>query len=169
MEKVSNEDAELLITAALFHDTGFLWAYEKNEPIACRFANEVLPDFGYNPMQISAVCNLISSTAMPQKPKTLLEKIICDADLDYIGREDFFITALRLHREWSENSEHKTSFRDWYEKQRSFMESHVFFTNSARLLRNERKKKNLMQVNELLELIDNSTSSDINLATRRNN
>lgn len=156
MEKVSADEMLLLITAALFHDTGFIWSYENNEPLACEFATKTLPEFSYTPLQVSTVCQLILSTAMPQKPETLLEEILCDADLDYIGREDFFITALRLHREWSENSARKIPFRDWYEKQRDFVETHEFFTRSARLLRNEKKRKNLSQVRELLDLIESS-------------
>ena len=154
MEKVENGNKILLLTAALFHDTGFLWSYEKNEILACDFAEETLPGYGYSGMQISLIRQLILSTTMPQQPQTLLEQILCDADLDYIGRDDFFITALRLHREWSENSPAKIPFKQWYERQRDFVESHEFFTPSARLLRNEKKKKNLSQVKELLGLIE---------------
>lgn len=160
MEKVGDDRLLLLLTAALYHDTGFLWSYENNEALACNFAEETLPGFGYSGKQLAEVCQLILSTTMPQQPQTLLEKILCDADLDYIGRDDFFITALRLHREWSENSPQKISFRDWYERQRDFVESHEFFTHSARLLRNEKKRKNLSQVKELLDLIETSAYFD---------
>lgn len=161
MERVSADELVMILTAALFHDTGFLWAFENNEPIACEFAAKTLPDFGYNPLQVSTVCQIILSTAMPQRPESLLEEIICDADLDYVGRDDFFITALRLHREWSEYSDHKIPFRDWYLQQRDFVEGHEFFTRSARLLRNEKKKKNLSQVRELLNLIESTDNLGI--------
>ena len=164
MEKVSEEELLLLLTAAIYHDTGFIWSYDNNEPLASKFARRTLPEFGYTPIQISIVSQLIASTAMPQQPETLLEEILCDADLDYIGREDFFITALRLHREWSENSARKITFRDWYEKQRDFVETHKFFTKSASLLRNEKKKKNLSQVRELLDLIESTTDFNIKKA-----
>ncbi len=161
MEKVSEEELLLLLTAAVYHDAGFIWSYDNNEALACRFARDTLPGFGYSPGQVELICQLIESTTMPQQPQTLLEEILCDADLDYIGRDDFFITALRLHREWSENSLRKITFREWYERQRDFVETHGFFTRSARLLRDEKKKKNLSQVRELLDLID--SSADINI------
>jgi|LSQX01.1.fsa_nt_gb predicted metal-dependent HD superfamily phosphohydrolase len=157
MEKVDDGKLLLLLTAALYHDTGYLWSYENNEPLARDFAEETLPAFGYSDKQIREIGRLILSTAMPQRPENLLEEILCDADLDYVGRDDFFITALRLHREWSENSPLKISFRDWYERQRDFIEWHEFFTPSARLLRNEKKKKNLTQVKELLDLIETTS------------
>lgn len=169
MERVNEGEKIMLLTAALFHDTGFLWAYENNEPFACEFAAKTLPEFGYNPLEVSTVCQLILSTTMPQRPENLLEEIICDADLDYIGREDFFLTALRLHREWSEYNDRKIPFKAWYQKQRDFVEMHEFFTRSARLLRNEKKRKNLSQVRELLNLIESSDEARIKNPNNKRN
>lgn len=155
MEQVHPEHKLLLITAALYHDTGFFWQYDNNEPLACDFARDTLPGFDYTPEQIQVVCELIMATQMPHQPKNHLEKILCDADLDYLGRSDFFITALRLHREWSENSSKKIPFKDWYLKQFDFVQHHEYFTASANKLRNERKKENLLQIQELLGLLKN--------------
>ncbi len=153
-EKVAGEDIILLRTAALFHDTGFLWQYDNNEPFGCDFAREILPQYGYNDQQIEIICEMIMATQMPQNPKNKLAEILCDADLFYLGRDDFFITALRLHREWSENSTKKITFKDWYLNQKSFVLSHEFFTESARMLLKEKKKHNLLQINELLSLLE---------------
>ncbi len=153
-ENVMGDDLILLRTAALFHDTGFLYQYDNNEPFGCDFTKEVLPDYGYNDKQIEMICDMIMATKMPQKPKGKLAEILCDADLFYIGRDDFFITALRLHREWSENSTRKITFKDWYLNQKSFVLSHEFFTQSARKLLKEKKKHNLIQINELLSLLE---------------
>ncbi|HSV87963.1 MAG TPA: HD domain-containing protein [Bacteroidales bacterium] len=157
-EQVDEEEFAMIIAAALFHDTGFIWSYHDNEVYACRFAESELIRFGYTQEQIDRISGLIMATSMPQRPQNKLEMILCDADLDYLGREDFFFTALRLHREWSENSGKKIPFKDWYEKQRDFMKSHKYFTNSAQSLRNEKKLKNLSQVIELLDLMDHSTN-----------
>ena len=153
-ENIQGEDLMLLRTAAVFHDTGFLWQYDNNEPLGCKFAKELLPDYDYSDEQIEKVCDMIMATQMPQNPKNKLAEIICDADLFYIGRDDFFITALRLHREWSENSAMKITFKDWYLKQKSFVLSHEFFTESARKLLNEKKTHNLSQIKELLALLE---------------
>jgi len=157
-EGLDMSDLKVTWTAALLHDTGFLFTYNSNELLACRFAQEILPGFGYKEVEINQVSSLIMATTMPQKPGCLLEKIICDADLDYLGRNDFFITALRLHREWSENSGKKIPFKNWYEKQRDFMVNHRYFTESAQNLRNNRKAKNLEMVHELIEMIDTTVS-----------
>jgi len=153
-EGIQGEDLMLLRTAAVFHDTGFLWQYDNNEPLGCEFAKEVLPDYDYTEEQIEKICEMIMATQMPQNPKNKLAEIICDADLFYIGRDDFFITALRLHREWSENSTRKITFKDWYLKQKSFVLSHEFFTEAARNLLTEKKQHNLSQIKELLALLE---------------
>jgi len=154
MEKVNGQDLVLLKTAALYHDTGFLVQYDNNEEIACEFARQTLPDFEYTEEQVFQVEQMILATKIPQTPQNRLAEILCDADLDYIGRDDFFITALRLHREWSENSTKKITFKDWYLKQLFFVQKHEYFTLTARTLREEKKKHNLSQIKELLSLLE---------------
>ncbi len=163
MEGVNGENLMLLKTAALFHDTGFIWRYENNEELACNFARELLVGFDYKTNQIEHICRMIMSTQIPQEPEDKLAMILCDADLDYMGRGDFFITALRLHREWSENSNMKITFKDWYLKQQSFIIQHAFFTHSARKLRDEKKAHNLTQVKELLNLLDSTAGNQMGL------
>jgi len=159
MENISGSNLLLLQTAALFHDTGFIWRYENNEELACNFARQLLPEYAYSKNETEHICKMIMATQIPQNPDDILAMVLCDADLDYIGRGDFFITALRLHREWSENSNMKITFKDWYLKQQSFILQHEYFTESARKLRNDKKAHNLTQVKELLNLLD-ATATD---------
>lgn len=159
IENVTGEDFVLLQTAALYHDVGFIVRYESNEEIACEIARETLPGYNYTQSQIDIICNIIMATKIPQNPHNLLEEIICDADLDYLGRNDFFITALKLHREWTENNGLKTTFKDWYIKQNSFVLKHNYFTGAANNLRQEKKNYNLSQINELLALFDSTITN----------
>ncbi len=153
-EGINGDDLIILRTAAVYHDTGFIWQYDNNEPIACEFAKETLPSFGYTKEQIDRVCDLILATQIPQNPQSKMSEILCDADLDYIGRDDFFITALRLHREWSENSTSKITFKDWYLKQLQFVQKHEYWTEAARKSRGDKKTHNLSQIKELLNLLE---------------
>jgi predicted metal-dependent HD superfamily phosphohydrolase len=141
-EKVSGEQQLLLYTAALYHDAGFLKQYQNNEPIAALLVADVLPQFGYTPKQIGIVSNIILTTTIPQQPLTHLEKIMCDADLDYLGREDFFIVAQSLKKEWLTygiiNSEDQ-----WNLLQIRFLEQHHYFTDTARQTRSAKKQAHL--------------------------
>ncbi len=145
MEKVNGEDLTLLLTAVLFHDSGFLWQQYKHEEVSCEIASEYLPAYGYNPEQIKKICGMIMATRIPQTPHNKLEQIICDADLDYLGRDDFFRIGNGLYEELCmygiiDNDE------DWNKLQVKFLKKHTYFTESARKLRKEKKEEYLAMI-----------------------
>ncbi|MBD3907142.1 HD domain-containing protein [Chryseobacterium sp. Ch-15] len=141
-EGVSDEDLLLLKTAALFHDTGFLYGSKNHEEKSCEIAVEYLSDNGYSDLQIEKIKGMIMATKIPQTPKNHLEQIVADADLDYLGRDDFFVIGDKLFEELSMfgivNSE-----RDWNLLQEKFLESHHYFTETAINTRKEKKQINL--------------------------
>lgn len=95
-EGLSDEDIQLLSTAALFHDAGFLEGYNNHEELSCKLARSYLPKFDYSPEQIEKICNLIMVTKLPQTPSDTLESILCDADLYYLGTDKYFPIAENL-------------------------------------------------------------------------
>ncbi|MXS70319.1 phosphohydrolase [Flavobacteriaceae bacterium W22] len=141
-EGISGEEMVLLKTAALFHDTGFLYGAKDHEEKSCDIAKEYLPDYGYSDSQIQKINGMIMATKIPQSPNNHLEQIMADADLDYLGREDFFTIGDKLFEELTMfgivNSE-----RDWNLLQEKFLESHHFFTETAIKTRNQKKQENL--------------------------
>ncbi|MEO9257453.1 MAG: adenylate/guanylate cyclase domain-containing protein, partial [Crocinitomicaceae bacterium] len=149
LEGITDEDLFLLKSAATYHDAGFIERYDKNEPIGVKLAQEHLPNHGYSPQQIKVIEDLIYATQIPHQPKTKLEEIICDADLDYLGRDDFHEIADRLRRELRENNK-INSDRGWDELQVKFLTMHKYFTDSAIKLRKEKKLKNLEEIKQRL-------------------
>jgi uncharacterized protein len=99
MENIKGEDLTLLLTATLFHDSGFLWQPYEHEQISCEIAMKYLPEYDYSPDQIERICGMIKATKIPQDPHNKLEELICDADLDYLGREDFLKIGNWLYKE----------------------------------------------------------------------
>lgn len=152
LEKVEGENLELLLTAAWFHDLGFIEQYQKNEPIAARMAEEVLPGFGFSPEQVKIVQGCILATQIPQIPATHLERIICDADLDYLGRDDAYIIAHSLRMEWIKNGVFGESLVDWYNLQIRFLSAHSYHTQAAIRTRQGKKLQALSQIKELLQV-----------------
>jgi hypothetical protein len=65
---------------------------------------ENLPSFGYSEADITTICGMIMATRIPQSPANLLESILCDADLDYLGRDDFKKIGQTLFEEFTEYS-----------------------------------------------------------------
>lgn len=148
-ENIIDDDLVLLRTAAIYHDIGFVEAYQNNEAIAVTIAQHTLPSFDYSPEQIYIIANIILSTGVPQTPDTLLEKIMCDADLDYLGREDFFEIATTLKNEWLAfhiiDSE-----AEWDKRQLTFLEHHQYFTSTSRKKRDAQKKIHLAEIKQRL-------------------
>lgn len=148
MEGVNSDDLKLLQTAACYHDSGMLITYKGHEKASTQIAAEVLPEYNYSIEEIEIVNKMIMATKLPQNADSHLEKIICDADLDYLGRDDFFMIAHRLKLEWKERGSDNT-LREWYEGQIQFLENHRYFTESAKSLRLKKKKQNLKEIREL--------------------
>lgn len=149
MEGVSDEDRLLLQTAALYHDIGYIESYERNEGIAARIAAETLPRFDYSADQIHSIHDLIMVTQLPQQPGTLLQQIMCDADLNALGRDDFFITSHKLRLELSRYVSY-VPLREWYIRQLTFLEAHQYFTASARALHDPVKHQIANELHNLL-------------------
>lgn len=149
IEKIYSTNLILLKTAAIYHDSGFLIKYFNNEIESVKMVHDILPGFGYNEKQIDKISQMILSTEIPQKPKNHLERIICDADMDYLGRSDFYMISVHLLREWNEHGL-ITSLKEWYIQEVYFLEQHEYFTKAALKLRNAMKKHHLKQIKELL-------------------
>ncbi|MFB2118759.1 HD domain-containing protein [Parapedobacter sp. 2B3] len=140
-EGIRHPDLQLLLTAALFHDVGFLISAKGHEIHSCAIAQRVLPSFGYTDADISLICKLIMATEIPQRPTRHLEEIICDADLDYLGRDDFFDRSQLLYEEMRKLGTVKSQHA-YDELQRSFLGNHRYFTATSRGLRNKKKEEN---------------------------
>ena len=142
-ENISENDRELLITAAYFHDTGYIREYDKNEPIAARMAGRILRLIGYKPDEIEKIQEMILSTDLEREPKTHVEKILCDADLDHLGREDFFELDGRLREGRGARGLDVSDDAKWYKGTLKIIQNHQFYTESQKLLREEKKEKNI--------------------------
>ena len=147
-EGVKGEELYLLKTAALYHDAGFIDSYESNEPIGANLAKEMLPNFGYTPEQIEQVIELIEATKIPQNPKNHLEEIMCDSDLDYLGRDDFYPIAETLRQELMEFGKLKDEPEKWVEMNIGFLSSHSYFTDSAKARREPYKQQRILELKE---------------------
>jgi len=139
-------DLLLLKTAAVFHDSGFLLVYKNHEEKSCELATEYLNGI-FNNEDLKKIHGMIMATKIPQTPHNLLERIICDADLDYLGRDDFEPISRHLYNEFMT---FKIIPEDcvWDHIQIKFFESHHYFTKTAIEKRNKIKLKHLAHLKE---------------------
>ena len=146
---VNGEELLLLRTAALYHDIGYIEHYLDHEAIGARIASEELPELGYSTEEVQVIADMIMATRMPQSPRTDLEELICDADLDSLGREDFFVISHSLRLELKEMGI-VTSVREWYVRQLKFLESHTYLSAAATELRADGKQQNIDELRDIL-------------------
>jgi len=146
MEHLPADELLLLKTACLFHDSGMLVTYRGHEEASIQICREVLPSYDYNDEDTDIICRMILTTKLPQCASAHLDKLLCDADLDYLGRPDFFMIAHRLKYEWDILNIHPTTLQEWYSIQRDFLVAHRYFTISAIKLRKSFKLENLKQI-----------------------
>jgi predicted metal-dependent HD superfamily phosphohydrolase len=153
-ENISERDRELLIAAAYFHDTGYIREYDKNEPIAARMAGRILKLIGYKPAEIKKVQKMILATDLACKPQSLVEKILCDADLDHLGRDDFFKRDGKLRKGRDARGIDVSDEAKWYRGTLELVKKHKYYTESQKKLREKKKQKNLEQLVKKIQKIE---------------
>jgi len=153
-ENISEHDRELLITAAYFHDTGYIREYDKNEPIAARMAGRILKLIGYKPNEVKKIQKMILATDLAVEPKTHVEKILCDADLDHFGREDFFKFDGKLREGRRIRGIDVSDDAKWYKGTLAVITNHQYYTESQKKLREKEKQKNIKRLLDKLENIE---------------
>jgi uncharacterized protein len=146
LSNLPEPDLRLLEVAAAFHDLGQIRTVLGHEQIGAEIMSDVLPRYGFSREDIERVTGMILATELPQTPLNTEQQLLCDADLDSLGREDFFATSKAL---WHERAACRMVIprQTWLETQLRFLKDHRYFTPAARALRDEGKRRNI----ELLE------------------
>jgi len=149
-----DDQKQLLLAAAAFHDTGYTnGSSEGHEERSIEIAQETLASHGYTGEQIHAVADIIRSTKMPQNPGSLVEAIMCDADLALLGQpwEKYFARVEDLRTEWEATGGEPIPEEEWYEQRIRFLSSHTYWTEAAHTLFDTQKARNIARLRELLE------------------
>jgi len=149
-EGLNDEEILLLKTAGLFHDAGHTIAYDNHEFHGTIMAKEFLPAYGYTEAQINRICDIIMATKMPPQPKDLLQEIICDSDLDYLGRSDMIPVSNTLYKELKEQNKIGT-LKQWNTLQLKFLSNHQYFTQTGRTLREVNKQTQIDRIRKLID------------------
>ena len=142
---ISEEEALLLRIAAIAHDYGYVNSYRNHEEEGVRLITPILEDNDFTEHQIDEVQGMILATKVPQQPNSLLQKILADADLDYLGRGDYHELSERLYKEFKANGIVQDK-KEWLETQIDFLRAHRFHTDFAKKNRESNKVKRLQRL-----------------------
>lgn len=149
-EKLNDDDLLLLKVAVLYHDAGFVKVYKNHEEEGCEMAKHDLPQFGFTDEDIEKICGMIMATKIPQNPKTQLERIIADADLEYLGTGNFESIGKTLYDEIKIYLDIESE-RQWNIIQMNFLKGHKYHTNFCIKNREPKKQEHLKKVIEIVE------------------
>ena len=143
---LEDEDMELIILAAWYHDLGYSSGYENHEDESIRLMHEKLTELGVNQTKIRQIAAIIKSTEMPQSPKNELGKVMCDADLYHLSTGAFNEKSEELRKELAAVNGKEYDQDEWTRMNTEFISSHSYFTNYGKIKLEPRKKKNLKKL-----------------------
>ncbi|MFH4964861.1 Pycsar system effector family protein [Gaetbulibacter sp. M235] len=131
-ENVNENDAENLLIAAWFHDTGFIQGADNHEEKSVEIASAFLMEQNILPEKIEDISKIILATKIDYEPKNLLEEIIRDADCAHFGTKEFVEISDLLRHEWEHACNKILSDIEWIEENISFLtKKHLFYTTYA--------------------------------------
>ncbi len=142
---IGTHDAYLLRTAAIMHDTGFIWGFDNHEDESITYTRNILPDWNYSEQEIDKIIGMINATKKPQTPSTVLEQILADSDLDYLGTEYFYKIGNKLYNELLAFNKISNE-EEWDRIQVQFLRDHHYHTPFAIKYRTPVKQKYLKEI-----------------------
>ena len=155
-EKMSGAEMEDIKLAAWLHDVGYIWEPMRHEARGAEYAATILTALNFPKAKINTIKGMIMATKIPQSPKNIYEQIICDADLDYLGRADYIENSNCLLQEIELNK--KITHLEWLTIQDKFLKSHQFFTKGSQKSRNSKKQVRVQQIQEQIKAEKYGTS-----------
>jgi predicted metal-dependent HD superfamily phosphohydrolase len=148
---LNDQQRLILLVAGWFHDVGYVCKIEGHEQLGARMAERFLEDRKVDAEDISKVKSCILSTRYPQHPGSILEQVICDADLLHLGQKDFLHKAALIREEWSLTRNLTYTDEQWHALNLEFISKHVFHTAYCRKNYDKRKNKNIVFLTKLIK------------------
>lgn len=145
--QVPDDDRFALILSAWFHDSGYSGGTAKDhETLSIKLAGDFIKAHSVPDDIRNKVTGCINATRMPQNPGTLIEKIICDADLFHLGTDAFDEKSKLLRQELNEFGDNDVSKKDWRKINVRFLERHEYFTAYGKEKLQPEKNKHLAEL-----------------------
>jgi adenylate cyclase len=141
------EEILLIRTAALLLNVGFTGGYENQENRSAEYARNILPEYNYSEKQIAVISNLILSSKWPPEPVNMMEMVLYDTKMEFIGRADYIRLYKLLFLEQNQYTK-SIDVNEFKRKQLEIIQQYLFFTESARRLREISVKDQISRIKE---------------------
>ncbi len=168
-ENFTEEEMEVLLIAAWFHDTGLAYTKKEHEEKSVIIATEFLEGEGAAKKLISNVSECIRATKLGMVPLDSMQKVIKDADMFHLSQEDYEDFAKKLRVEWALVYLKSYSNLEWHRLNLNFLSSLEFYTEYAKDLLGEKKEKIIKKIRKKIKTIDRDIDtkliSDLGITT----
>jgi len=151
---LNNDEINGIKLCAWFHDVGFTVDPMNHEEEGDKIMAEFLATKSVKPEVIDKVRSCILATRMPQQPKDLSSRVLCDADLIHLAAEDYFERIEPLRKEWMLLSGKKIGKKKFLNTSLNFFKQHNFHTDFAKKEFQAKKEENLKQIKKEIYMIE---------------
>jgi len=158
LENLSSDDTEMLIIASWFHDTGYFHCCHGHEDQSSEYARDFLQKNNYPNEKIEKVIECIKATKIPHSPKSKIEEIICDADLQNLGMKDGEKRSELLRKEFEMKGIKKLSDIEWIKMSLEFFKKHKYYTDYAKKEFEVQKNHNQNRLEQKLKDLEEQSS-----------
>lgn len=148
---LTNEEFEAAITAAWLHDIGYREGSENHEENSVKAASGLFAKLNTPIGKISMINSAILSTRIPQHPRSMVDKVLCDADLYHLATEECDEKGRLLRSEWTHTKKKDMNDKDWLQHNVEFMEGHHYHTPYGQTVLEEGKRKNIKRIKKVLD------------------
>jgi predicted metal-dependent HD superfamily phosphohydrolase len=148
--QLTEDELEAAIIAGWLHDIGYVEGAKDHERKAADKARELLTEWGMPQKRILDVTEAIMATKVPQQPRSLISKVLCDADLHHLSTDACQEKANLLREEWASIGDKVLEDREWLKTNLEFMENHEYQTPYGKSVLQQGKKKNIKKLRKLI-------------------
>lgn len=148
---LTDDELEMALVAAWFHDTGYRQGDTKHEESSADLARTHLNDWGVSFKKVQEITEAIMATRMPQQPHSMVSRVLCDADLYHLATEDCNEKSAQLREEWATVQGTVLSDNEWLRSNLEFMRNHRYHTAYGQTVLEPGKKQNIKKIKKLLK------------------
>ena len=146
---LDKSEMDILIVAAWFHDCGYAYAYIGHEEESKKIAKSYLEKYNANTDFIESVLACIDATKFPQHPRTIAEKVLCDADFFHFTKTSYPKYAIAIRKEFEVFLDKMYSEEEWQKVNAAMLTTHSYYTEYGKSVLSRFKDVNIELMNKI--------------------
>ncbi len=143
---ISEGKLNILRFSALFHDVGYVDAYDDHEKFSAKRAKRFLASNEVDKKIIRQIEKAILSTKTPQNPKDKISRILCDADLMNLTFDDYLVQVDLMRIEWEKMEKVKLNSQEFHIQSLEFFRTHQYHSEYGQKILQPKKEMTELKI-----------------------